>query len=152
MANHDYTISIEWSGNAMFPTFTNNIKLIYIKRMMIINSQYLFFWKILCLFRVSVGQHWLTPTSPLPIWDVIMTCWTVSSIKNMSMQCADGRANSCYYCRRRHQVASATVILAPAASPRRCRCCCYSYWLHLITSTPITHQLTWNRQHAELFP
>ena len=29
----------------MFPTFTNNIKLIYIKRMMIINSQYLFFLK-----------------------------------------------------------------------------------------------------------
>ena len=29
----------------MLPTFTNNIELIYIKRMMIINSQYLFFLK-----------------------------------------------------------------------------------------------------------
>ena len=37
----------------MFPTFTNNIKLIYIKRMMIINSQYFFLKNIVPLSCIS---------------------------------------------------------------------------------------------------
>ena len=48
----------------MFPTFTNNIKLIYIKRMMIINSQYFFLKNIVPLSCISWSALVNTNISP----------------------------------------------------------------------------------------